>query len=92
MNPLRENHVSEKAVRMSREVLVYDLLLVALNIGFCVLIYHYGARLWAMSGGVGVEMADVLTVVTLTIFWSVGNLGLVVGLMGANRRANEGNS
>ncbi len=75
------------AIRMSREVLVYDLLLVALNVGFVVTIYVFGGNFTKLANGAGVPIEDAMKIAMLGIFWALGNLGLVIGLLAAMRRA-----
>lgn len=75
--------------RSSREILVYDLLLVALNIAFVVTIYVYGGYYSAAAGGGGVPIEDATKIALLGIFWALGNLGLIIGLLAAMRRDAE---
>lgn len=72
--------------RRSKEVLVYDLLLVALNAGFAVTVYVFGGYFARLADGAGVSIEDATKIAMLGIFWALGNLGLVIGLLAAMRR------
>ncbi len=73
--------------RMSREVLLYDVMLVLLNVCFVITIYVFGGYFTKLANGGGVPIEDAMKIAMLGIFWALGNLGLVIGLLAAMRRA-----
>ena len=71
----------------SREILIFDVLLVILNIVFVGLIYHQGKFMIAASSGAGVEFSEAIKIFLLLTFWAAGNIVLLFGLARAMRRA-----
>ncbi|MGE3246673.1 MAG: hypothetical protein AB7F96_15310 [Beijerinckiaceae bacterium] len=70
---------------MTRDVLFFDLALLALNAIFVAIVYFAVSRSAAASAG-SLDFAHAAKVVVAISLWAAGNTALLLGLVGAMRR------
>ena len=86
MNTSAKPHGAREPLRFKRDILIYDLLLVLVNAGFVAALYYYSSVFAALTGAGVVDIADAAKITMLAMLWCVGNAGLLIGLIAANRR------